>query len=244
MGTFVGADWASNGWVAAELDEENDLSAGFYPTIWNLWHDCRDEADQILVDVPIGLPANERRACDREAKAYLGDRRASVFWTPIRDAVYADDVEDAREVQTDVLDHSISNQAWAIVPRIREVDVFLRKNENACDVVRECHPEVCFRALSDGEPVGPKSDGDGLDARKRVLESTRHLDRGDCERAVETLTEPSYARLATVDDVLDAVVLAVTATRVADGEYATLPADPPSDEAGLPMEIVSPEPEG
>lgn len=241
MATYLGADWASNGWVAAELDDENSLSVGFYPTIWNLWHERGADADRILVDIPIGLSEDDRRACDREAKALLGDRRSSVFWTPIRDAVYEDNVEDARTVQTEVMDHSISNQAWAIVPRIREVDTFLRQTATPRELVRESHPEVCFSALNDDEPVGAKSDDDGLDARKRVLAATELLDRADCEAAIETLAEPSYARFATADDVLDAMVLAVTAKHVADGTYSTVPDTPPTDEEGLAMEIVYPE---
>lgn len=240
MGTYVGADWASNGWVAAELDDEV-LSVGFYPTIWNLWHDRGADADWILVDVPIGLAKDGRRACDRGAKALLGDRRSSVFWTPIRNAVYEDNVEDAKAVQTDAMDHSISNQAWAIVPRIREVDTFLRETATARELVRESHPEVCFWALNDGEPVGAKSDDDGLDARQRVLAATELLDRGDCKEAIETLAAPSYARFAAADDVLDAMVLAVTATHVANGTSSTVPDTPPTDEEGLPMEIVYPE---
>lgn len=248
MGTYLGADWASNGWVAAELDDEHSLSVGFYPTIWGLWYDRGADADRILVDIPIGLSEDGRRACDREAKALLGDRRSSAFWTPIRDAVYEDNVEAAKQIQTETMDHSISNQAWAIVPRIREVDTFLRETATARELVRESHPEVCFWALNDDEPVGAKSDDEGLDARQRVLTSTEFLDRGDCEEAIETLAEPSYARFATEDDVLDATVLAVTARHVAAGAYSTLPDEsetdgdhPPKDDEGIPMEIVYPE---
>ena len=248
MANFVGADWASNGWVAAELDDEGGLSVGFYPTIWNLWYDCGDEAAQILVDIPIGLAEDERRECDREARTFLEDRRSSVFWTPIRDAVYEDNIEDAKAVQTDAMEHSISNQAWAIVPRIREVDTFLREGDGARDVVRESHPEVCFRQLNGDEFVETKTSDDGLEDRRNVLETETPVTAEDCDRAIGILAAPSYARFATADDVLDAIVLAVTAKRVADGDYALFPEQsasaerhPPADETGLPMEIVYPE---
>jgi len=41
----------------------------------------------------------------------------------------------------------------------------------------------------------------------------------------------------TVADVLDAVVLAYTA-QPGDGELRSLPAEPPTDATGLPMELV------
>lgn len=242
MGCYIGADWASKGWVAAELDETGDLTVGFFPTIWNLWHDRGAEADQILVDIPIGLPDEGRRTCDRRAKERLSDRGSSVFWTPIRDAVYENNVEDARQVQTETMDYSISNQAWAIVPRIREVDTFLQENrDDAEGVVRESHPEVCFQALNGDDGLGPKSDEDGIANRKDVLCDQLDIDDQECHDVVASLTEPDYARLSGEDDVLDAMVLAVTARKVADGECSTLPENPSKDDRCLPMEIVYPE---
>lgn len=243
MNTYVGADWASNGWVAAELDEDAELEVGFYPTIWNLWHEYRGNAEQILVDIPIGLSEDDRRECDEEARDHLGERWNSVFLTPVRDAVETDNLERAKTVQKErkEADYSISNQAWAIVPRIREVDAFLRENEKAREIFRESHPEVCFRALNDDEAVPAKSGDDGLEARRDLLDRETNVITDDCDRAVAVLAEPDYAPRAADDDVLDAIVLAVTAKRVAEDEYSTLPEDPPEDEADLPMEIVYPE---
>lgn len=249
MGTYVGADWASNGWVAAELDDDG-LSVGFYPTIWNLWHERGTDAEQILVDIPIGLPEDGRRTCDHEAKDCLGNRGSSVFLTPIREAVYEDNVEDAKEVQTDAIGYSISNQAWAIVPRIREVDTFLQETEQARDTVREGHPEISFNKLNNHEDVGTKSDEEGIDTRKKVMCDKLGIEENECNQTVHTLTEPTYARRGAEDDVLDAIVLAVTARHVGEGNYSILPEEsdgdkehPPTDEKGIPMEIVYPDPE-
>ncbi|WP_158055802.1 DUF429 domain-containing protein [Halorussus halophilus] len=245
MASYVGADWASNGWVVAEIDGEDELTLGFAPTVWNLWHEQKECPDQLCIDVPVGLPESSRRECDAEAKVHLGERRNSVFWTPIRDAVYEDRLPAAKERQTDATDYSISNQTWAIVPRIREVDTFLRESDDARGVVRESHPEVCFHHLNGGELLRPKSDDDGLQERRELLDDALGT---DCESVATTLTEPGYARRAAEDDVLDAIVLALTAKRVANGEFGTLPDHPPTDrtelsaeDEGLPMEIVYPE---
>lgn len=241
MATFIGVDWASHGWVAARLDAEDETTVEFHPTIWNLWHERGDDAYRILVDVPIGLPERNRRACDEEARECIGDRRNSVFWTPIREAAYEDNIVDAKAVQEDRTGWSISNQTWAIVPRIREVDTFLRTTDAARGVVRESHPEVCFAALSDRAMAAPKSDGEGVDARRRMLCDELDLDGRDLDETIRPLTDPNYAARAAPNDVLDAMVLAVTARSIPDGEYATLPDDPPTDAEGLPMEVVYPD---
>jgi predicted RNase H-like nuclease len=248
MAKHVGVDWASKGWVAAELDDDSELDVGFYPTIWNLWYEYEDaDVAQILVDIPIGLPEDGRRACDKQAKDELGERRSSVFWAPIREAAYEDNIEDAKDLQEETIEHSISNQAWAIAPRIREVDSFLRKTDDAQDVVRESHPEVCFWKLSD-ELLESKLSDDGIEDRLKVLCKALEISIEKCEKIGKQLTEPSYARFADEDDVLDAMVLAVTAKRVAEGNFSLLPKDPetggdhpPTDEKGIPMEIVYPE---
>lgn len=251
MGEYLGVDWASKGWVVAELDDDDELNVGFYPTIWNLWHDYEDDVpEQILVDIPIGLPEKSRRDCDEQAKSELGERRSCVFWTPVREAVDEDNIENAKKVQVEDegADYSISNQTWAIVPRIREVDTFLREIEDAQKVVRESHPEVCFQALNDGESVVAKSGDSGLEKRRNLLDEETTVSEDDCDRAVAVLAEPDYAPRAADDDVLDAIVLAMTAKRVAEGNYSHLPSDtetdeehPSTDEKGLPMEIVYPE---
>lgn len=240
MVRYVGADWGSSGWAVAELDDEDELTLGFAPTLWNLWHERRqsERPDQLCIDVPIGLPEARRRECDAEAKVQLGERRNSIFWTPIREAVYEDRLPAAKDEQTDVTDYSISNQTWAIVPRIREVDGFLRTTGDAQEIVRESHPEVCFQHLNGGELLPPKSTEDGLATRRELLADALGI---DCEAVVTELTEPSYARRAAEDDVLDAIVLALTAKRVANGEFGTLPDSPPKDGEGLPMEILYPE---
>ncbi|WP_135853015.1 DUF429 domain-containing protein [Halorussus salinus] len=243
MVSYVGLDWASNGWVVAELDEEGDLSVGFAPTVWNWWHERETDPEQVLVDIPVGLAADRKRACDREAQALLGGRAGSVFLTPIRAAVYDENIE-AAKARHDERDagFSISNQAWAIVPRIREVDTFLRTTDEARGLVRESHPELCFRNLNPGdEPVGAKGDADGIERRKALVREAVGVERDELDATVETLTEPRYAPRASADDVLDAAVLAATAERAADGDCVTLPEDPPEDAAGLPMEIVAPE---
>lgn len=242
MVSAVGVDWAGNGWVAAVAGREPTVE--FYPTIMNLWRAHR-EVDRLLIDVPIGLRERGKRACDLAAAELLGgDRPGSVFLTPTREAVYAPNIETAKERQ-DPSDFSIQNQAWAIVPRIREVDGFLQEfpAANEPDRILEAHPELCFAGLNGGAPIeASKTTDEGRAARLAVLDRVDPDLVAAYHEAVERLTEPAYAPVigaSKTDDILDALALAATATRGPD-QLRRVPEDPDHDpELDRPIEIVA-----
>lgn len=216
MSQYIGVDWASNGWFAVCLSDDGDSEMAFYPTIFNLWNHHRD-ADRILIDIPIGLRSGGKRACDVEAKQRLGGRRGnSVFYTPIREAVEAQTITDAKRAQ-DSLDFSVQNQAWGIVPRIQEVDEFLMmfSEELVNTEIRETHPELCFTALNGGEPMThDKQTETGRDERLAVLSGFLVDAHGLYHEAVETFTEPDWAPVVGKsgrDDIIDAMVATLTA---------------------------------
>ena len=240
MTKCVGLEWASTGWFGVVLDGDGGWETGVYPSVWSAWK-YHSDADRILIDVPIGLPTDERRACDVAARRHLGRRGSSVFYTPVRGAVYRETLAEAKAENEAAADFSIQNQAWSTVPRIREVDEFLDMFPSARDRLVETHPEVCFYALNGRRP---------LDASKRTPEGVRRrIDllaeefpdaRELCEGAIDRYTAPSYApSVGGADDIVDAVAAAVTARRGPDG-WSSLPETPPSDERGLPMRIVHP----
>lgn len=192
-------------------------------------------ASVILVDIPIGLPsAPGSRDCDAEARKLLGPRAASVFPAPCRAALAAETYEDACDVNERYTGRRLSIQSWNIVPKIREVDALLQRRGRARLRLRESHPELCFAALNDGLPMRfAKKQRDGFEERLAVL--TRHWRPAPraAEAALAAFPRGQVAR----DDVLDALVLAYTASLPA-GRRGTLPARPRRDEKGLRMEIV------
>ncbi|MFW6017197.1 MAG: DUF429 domain-containing protein [Halapricum sp.] len=240
MARYVGVDWASRGWLVVATDG-GDWTARMHPSMHSVWFTHRD-ADAILVDMPIGLPESRRRECDRQAKEFLGSRSSSVFWTPCRVAVEAPTYEQAKQANEDCRGDSLSSQAWGLIPHIQEVDRLLRDGVDAETTILESHPEVCFTALYDGGSLPSKHDDDGIEARRAVLEGLDDSIAGVYERFEASLdAQPAWARRigeSNRDDLLDAMVLALTAKRGA-GEFRTLPDDPPRDAEGLPMQIVS-----
>jgi predicted RNase H-like nuclease len=192
-------------------------------------------ASVMLVDIPIGLPSEHgTRDCDTEARKLLGRRGASIFPAPCRAALDAESYEDACEVNERYTGRKLSLQCWNIVPKIREVDALLRGRGRARMRLRESHPELCFAALNGGRPMaaGKKSTA-GFEERLAVLgRSWRPAERA-AEQALAAYRRAEVAR----DDILDAMVLAVTASLPA-GRRDTLPAKPRRDEKGLRMEMV------
>jgi len=240
MAPYVGVDWASSGWLAVATDGEA-WTATMHPSMHSVWFTHRD-ATAILVDIPIGLPDTERRACDRAAKEFLGDRASSVFWTPCRAAVEAKTYEQAKQANQDCRDDSLSSQAWGLIPRIREVDRLLRDGVDTESVILESHPEVCFSAFGSDESLPSKHDDDGIEARLEILDSIDDSLADVHARFEASLIEeqPTWARrigASNRDDLLDAMVLALTA-KLGEGDFRTLPAEPPLDAEGLPMQIV------
>ena len=133
----------------------------------------------------------------------------------------------------------ISRQAFAIAPKIAEVDEAMRdRGAGAAPEVREVHPEVLFWALNDDEPMAfSKKRRQGRDERLCVLQryerrSLKILDRASCEFRRKVVAK---------DDIIDALAAAVVAYRH-HALLRTLPDCPPKDARGLPMEIVYPAP--
>ena len=107
----------------------------------------------VALDIPIGLPSAGARACDKAARSCLGPRRSSVFPAPVRAAVTARSRERASEITTRVDGRRVAAQAWAIFPKIRQVDEALAATPAARLAIREVHPELSFWAWNGGRPM-------------------------------------------------------------------------------------------
>lgn len=232
---YVGADGCKEGWFAVRLDEGNDWSVSVFKTIDGLWQ-THGHAKLILIDIPIGLrdSGTEGRVCDIEAHHLLGARQSSVFRVPNRAAVYADTYKEASKVNYRITGKKIPKQTWGIVPKIREVDELLRMGKLARSCIREIHPEVCFWSLNYGRAMeNPKKTPDGFKERLKVLRRVFPYTDDVVKCAQDACKNSKVAE----DDILDALVAAVTASREKQG-LSTIPEKPEVDSEGLPMEMV------
>jgi predicted RNase H-like nuclease len=231
---FVGVDGCRAGWIAIALDESGAYSHLVAPTIAEIARS--HPVALLLVDIPIGLRDTEReeRRCDLEARARLGPRRSSVFTPPGRAALGLTTYRSASAENHRRTGRRLSKQSFNIAPRIRDVEEYLRESWATGPVLREMHPEVCFWALAGRPMVHSKRTAAGAAERMAVL--TRHLPSA---AAIADEVTRAYRRTTLQpDDVIDALVGAVTARRGVVEGLRTLPAMPERDGCGLRMEIV------
>lgn len=232
---FIGADVCKSGWFAILIYGNNDWRANVFPNITCLWNEW-GEASLILLDIPIGLQekGSKERNCDKEARKLLGPRKASsVFRAPCRQAIYAENFDKANDINRKFTGKGLSIQTWNIIPKIREVDVFLCSNETARTKIREIHPEICFLALA-GKPMKhSKKKREGFLERSLLLQSIYQPTNDIIEHALSTYRRKEVAK----DDILDALSAAITA-RIGFKNLSFIPEIAEFDSCNLSMEMV------
>lgn len=251
---YVGVDWASGAWVTVVYSSTSTTpKIEVFDTIREVWDVYGEASHRIVVDVPIGLcearDADDRscveddgeifRECDALARSVIAGRYRSVFTPPARKTarLAADgdvDYAEITETNKNLTGKGLTQQAAGIASGIVAVENLLLDDGDP-DVLVEGHPEVCFRAFK-GEPLRhTKKTAPGVDERLSAMADVEEYTTQDWRRLAESLrTEKRTVRL---DDLLDALVLALTAFAEGD-EYKRLPPHPPTDASGLPMQMV------
>jgi predicted RNase H-like nuclease len=222
----LGVDACAGGWVGAVLAPGAPRPRVVVaPSIAELVEAVRGEVDVRVVgiDIPIGLPDSSVRSADVLARRALPGRASSVFTTLTRPAYSAGTRSEADGVNRELSGQGVGAQAFALRPRILEVDTWLRTRPTV-EVV-EVHPELSFAEMT-GAPLPPKRTPDGERARLEAL------------RAVG-MSRPSVLKGSgyAVDDVLDACAAAWTAARRAAGVARSLPDPPEVFSDGIPAAI-------
>ena len=236
---YWGIDNRTGGWFCVGLGKNNECAYFPTPNIEIAHWQIKDRGGKIaLIDMPIGFPNGKAaRVCDQKARRFIGPRSSSVFSVPCREAIEAyksgvgkkDKVEKGKSESRRVARGPLSKQTWDIADKMAEVDDFVHNNYA---ILREVHPEVCFRALNDNEYLADhKTTMQG--AKKRLEICSRYF-----ADASQLLANARLCKGAKDDDVLDALAAAITAKLGATNGYETLPDNPPKDSTGLPMEMV------
>ena len=231
--TAVGVDGCKGGWVYVKISPKWAFTAAIADSLSELANGCRGN-DVVCIDIPIGLPeTTDRRLCDILARQMLRSS-SSVFPVPVRQALQADSYSEAKRINKGVSGRSLSQQTFGIMPKIKEADDLLRSSDKARRLFVEVHPEVCFRTFAGQRMDKRKTKDDGFLQRMRVFEAV-------CPAAAEAIerirnTQKDLASKAIRDDLVDAMVAALTATTA---NLKSLPEDdPPLDNLGLPMRIA------
>ena len=222
----LGADACAAGWVGAVLVPGAPRPRVVVaPTIGELVDAVRQEVDvQVVgIDIPIGLPDTTTRLADVLARKELPARASSVFTTLTRPAYEAGTRRAADSVNRALSGQGVGAQAFALRPKILEVDAWVRSRPTV-EVV-EVHPEVSFAEMA-GRPLPPKRTPDGHRTRLDAL-------HGAGVARPSVLAGSGYA----ADDVLDACAVAWTAARRAAGLSRSMPDPPEVFSDGVPAAI-------
>ncbi len=230
---FYGIDGCPAGWFYVGTDTKGDCQFGVLEKYSDIGLFAK-RAKLTLVDIPIGLlsQGDTGRLCDTQARKAIAPRGSSVFPAPARAALLEHSYFEGSEANRRAVGKKLSRQTWNIVPKIREVDDYMRSLDLQAKV-REMHPEVAFWALNVRKPLHfGKKTREGAEERLEIL--TRFLPFAeDCYKDALNTYKRKYVA---ADDILDAMVGAVTAMHYPG--VKTLPEEPIKDEEGLAMEMV------
>lgn len=231
----VGIDGCKGKWLAVALTA-TDFELKLFDDIETC---CNyfNNADSIIIDIPIGLPeAFTELRPDAILRNQLKGKASSVFNTPCRQAVYEETYEKSNETNVEVLEKGLSKQSFAIIPKIKEIDEFLQGNPDWKNRLIESHPEYCFAKLNNNLPIiENKQTTQGANIRLQVLSDYYT----ESYEVIESFKK-TYPNLSSkVDDVIDALVLAVIGAIGLKNGFVTLPENPQMDQKGIAMQIVS-----
>ena len=153
----------------------------------------------------------------------------------MNEAIEGASYQDVNQKNKCLTGKGLTQQSTNLAEGIHAVDQLLEET-GAWDRLVEGHPEICFQAFADEPLRHSKKTAPGVDERLNALESTNEYQAGDWRPVARQLRDDDY--VAGLDDVLDAIVLAVTACAIEGEDLQTLPSSPEKYNRGRPMQMV------
>ena len=210
---LIGVDGTSSGWVASIGSSKNRcLSTITYSE--NLDKLLSNYSDSVVViDMPIELnDRNYFRECDVLAKKYLGKNfQSSIFIPPLKTVLKCTSYQEANNLTKKIAGKGLSKQSWHLKNKISEVQGISRLSNK----IYEGHPECSFKMLKN----------ESLNAKKKSVLGI--FERLDLLKKVGLDPSPVSSKLENnstikIDDVLDSMVLFITALRIFEGNHLCL----------------------
>lgn len=200
------------------------LAAHYLPGITSLPGTVPD-ASVVAIDIPIGLPESGRRGAELAARSVLGLGGTPCSLRLPRAVLEAATHAEATAASARLTGFGVSQQSFALAPKLREVDTWVPQ---APYPVYEVRPEISFAVLLGAPASAPKKSWAGMCERRRALEGAGltldHI-RGDA------------VTRAAVDDMLDARVAAWSARRIARGQALMIPDPAPTGPDSRPVAV-------
>ena len=230
----VGIDGCKGKWLATAISHRG-YEVSLFDTVGEVCAHFKD-ADSILIDMPIGLAEDtEDIRPDVDLRRHLKGKTSSVFNTPCRQAVYQTEYAEASNVNYEIMGTKLSQQSFAILPKIREIDHYLQTYPEWKNRLLESHPEYCFSLLNAGRPVlENKKTADG--AAKRLTLLSKYYPQSQELLKAFKFQYPSLS--SQTDDLLDALSLAIIGAIGLKEGFHSIPRIPSEDAKAIKMQII------
>ncbi len=230
MSKKFGIDGCKVGWLAV-WTQGNNYQFGVFKTLEKISQDA-PEFDTYLIDIPVGLSSKTRkRTIEATMRKELKGRSSTVFNAPSRDAIYANNYEDACKLNLAIEGKKLSQQTYNIAPKIRETDEFI-STQTSIKVI-ESHPEVCFKHLNGGKILQTKKKtSEGIKERLLILKSLNLK----TPQLYEKILSNTYRKHVARDDIVDAICLSVVLEKT-NGKLDFLRDENVNDEKNIDIRI-------
>jgi predicted RNase H-like nuclease len=229
----MGVDGCRGGWLAVQESSADGLTASVHKTFAALLG-ALPAPTLLAIDIPVGLPEVDARACDMEVRACLGRTRGcSVFPAPLRATLAARTYAEACRIRYRLEGKKMSRQAYGILDKVREVDGLLHRCARKRVIVAEVHPEMSFAELNGAPLLYSKRKPAGRAERRLLIEQVWQPDKVDrCRNMLA-------GQLCAVDDLYDALVSLWSARRIVNGRARVFPVRAQPDGRHWPMMIYA-----
>ena len=210
---LIGVDGTSSGWVASIGSSKRRClsSINFFENLDELLTNYPDSV--VVIDMPIELnEKNYLRECDILAKRYLGKNfQSSIFIPPLKKVLKCNVYKEANSLSKKIAGKGLSKQSWHLKSKISEVQQISKLSNK----IYEGHPECSFKMLKKEALKAKKKSVSGIFERLDLLKKVG-LDPLSVNLKLENNSSIK------IDDVLDSMVLFMTALRIVEGTYLCL----------------------
>ncbi len=197
---FAAVDGCKGGWCVIAQVEGNVITKvvkyleeflSNYPQI-----------EMVFIDIPIGLSSQDyERNIDRTLRSKLPGKSSSVFTPPCREALEANDYNEANIINKRITGKGLSIQAYYIGEKIKEIDQLIQSHKFKA-VFIESHPELCFKQLNQNQVLrSKKSTQEGINDRIKVINTYKKQYFDLYEQFLNTFKRSTAKK----DDILDAI---------------------------------------
>ena len=210
---LIGVDGTSSGWIASigNSRDKRLSSIEFSEDLNKLLSEYPDSI--VVIDMPIELnKKNYLRTCDVLARKYLGKAfQSSIFIPPLKRVLKCSTYQEANELSRKITGKGLSKQSWHLKSKISEVQQISKLSNN----VYEGHPECSFKMLKKEPLKAKKKSVSGIFERLDLLKKVG-LDPLSVSLKLENNSSIK------IDDILDSMVLFITALRIEEGNHLCL----------------------